>query len=372
MDLFHRVTRGGFTGEDLYNFMLCRGFHKGVNTFVTLGDRYMLARQSKIERLFDAFLDRCGYSYDIVISTVPFVNGGITRSLQKRRTPFLILPTNLDTSMFFIGMKTVMFEEEDRVLCAFPYEDSDLRKRSLQKVPFPLQRIIVTGFPVKMACQKRYSQEEVNAFKIRHGMDLERVALTVVLGAAGNRRVLAYTQRLAALNPEDFDKALEINVCVGRFEKTYHKLIRWFIRQGAEILREEKSYLSLVLHNGLIFHIRKYVQDFIEIMACSKLVITKTGSCAVNEAIYLGKKLLLDNTDSSLAGHLFWELFNLYFVRKHGLGDVFHDLSEMATLIRILLKEDLGHPVLTGAFPLPDFPSNIQQVVTRLWTKETV
>ena len=101
-------------------------------------------------------------------------------------------------------------------------------------------------------------------------------------------------------------------------------------------------------------------------MVGSDLIITKTGSCSVNEGIYLGKKLLLDNTDTSSARYLFWETFNLYFVRKHGLGDVFYHPSEMTTLVRVLLHEDLGHPVVSGTFEVPDFRKNIKQIVTKM------
>ena len=105
-----------------------------------------------------------------------------------------------------------------------------------------------------------------------------------------------------------------------------------------------------------------------EIMACSNLVITKTGSCSVNEAIYLGRKLLLDNTDTSSARYLFWESFNVPFVRKHGLGDAFHDINELNGMIQMHLREDVGHPVLSGAFPVPNLEENILKVITGLFS----
>ena len=372
LDWLHVASFGKFTGEDLYNFMLCKGFHKALNAFASAGDKYMLANQSKIEKLFEKYLEKLEAPYDLVISTVPFVNGGIAKVLQKRKVPFLIVPINLDTSMFFLGMKQVLVQEEDKILFAFPYDDGDLRKKSLKNVTFPLQKIVVTGFPVRRECQKRYSEEETLVFRENHGMNSNKHCITLVLGASGNRQLLSYVQKLSCLRLQDFDRELEINVCVGKYEKTYQKLCRLLLGQGALLLQETDFFASIQMPNGLVFFIRKYTTALSQIMACSQLIITKTGSCSVNEAIYLGKKLLLDNTDLSLAGHLFWELFNLHFVRKQGLGDVFHDLSEMTTLIRILLKEDLGHPVVTGAFPLPDFKENIQRVVSSLLVSESL
>jgi len=364
LDLFHRVFKGRFTAEDLYNFMLCKGFHKGVNALVSLGSRYMLKKQEQIEHLFDRYLDMQGI-YDLVISTVPFVNGGIARALMRHKIPFLIVPVTLDMRTFFLGMQSLFLQQEDRILCTFPYEDMDLRKKSLQEVSCLESRIVVAGFPVRLACQKRYTTKEIVSLKHRHGMDPSRMTLTLALGSAGDRMVMPYTERLATMPIGEFLSPLEINICVGRHEKTYQKLERYF-RDKTLPVEYNTSYSSWALPNGLVFHIRRYVEHLTDIMACSQVIIAKTGSCIVNEAIYLGCKLLLDNTDSSLAGHLLWEHFTLHFVRKHGLGDVFHDLSEMTALLRIWIREGLSHPVLTGAFPLPDFTQNLRSVVSHL------
>jgi hypothetical protein len=192
------------------------------------------------------------------------------------------------------------------------------------------------------------------------------LSITLILGTTGNRMLLEYTQELAKLSNADFSLPLQLNICVGRNEKIRKTILQWLLDQGGSIVCENTVFTTVKAKNGLLFHLRKFTKDLIEIMVASNLIITKTGSCSVNEGIYLGRKLLLDNTDTSSARYLFWETFNLYFVRKHGLGDVFYQLSEMTTLVRVLLHEDLGHPVVSGAFPLPDFRENIQKIVTNL------
>jgi UDP-N-acetylglucosamine:LPS N-acetylglucosamine transferase len=367
LDFLHSVTSGAFTGEDLYNFMLRKGYHKGMHVlFGKVGNKYMYANQARIEKFFEKYLAESELSYDLVISTVPFVNGGIAKALQKRALPFLILPTDLDTSTFFMGLKPLHFKDEDKIAFAFPYDDVDLKKKGLRNSSLPSDKIVVTGFPVRGDCQKVYSPEQILLLKLKHGMYKNCFSLTLVLGASGNRRLLEYTQELAKLNNADFEKPIEVNVCVGKNDQVQKSILEWFLSQGASIQKEESAFITIQAKNGLLFHLRKFTKDLIEIMACSSLIITKTGSCSVNEAIYLGKKLLLDNTGSSSARYLFWETFNLFFVRKHGLGDVFYDLSEMTTLVKVVLKEDLGHPVTSGAFPLPDFKSNVKQVVSGL------
>lgn len=366
LDFLHSITSGGYTAEDFYNFMLRKGYHKGVNVFATVGNKYMHANQPRIEKLFEKYLLKSSVSYDLVISTVPFVNSGIARALQKRGLPFLILPTDLDTSTFFVGMKQAHFKDEDKIAFALPYDDADLKKKGLKNATLPSDKIVITGFPVRGECQKTYSPEQIALLKLKHGMDPSLLALTLILGASGNRKLFQYTQELAKLSCSDFDRPLEINVCVGKNEKVRKTILCWFISKGAVVQKDTQAFTTVKTPSGLIFHLRKFTKDVIEIMVCSNLILTKTGSCSVNEGIYLGRKLLLDNTDNSSARYLFWETFNLHFVRKHGLGDVFYNLSEMTTLVQILIKEDLGHPVTSGAFPIPHFKTNVTKIVSSL------
>lgn len=364
LDILDVITSGAFTFEGFYNYMLSKGYHRGVYIFASVGNRYMRSNQPRIERLFEKYLQKVLAPYDLVISTVPFINGGIAKALQKREIPFIVLPTDLDTSTFFVGMKKNQFKPEDKILFSLPYDDDDLRKKGLKHANIPHDKIVISGFPVRGGCQKLYSKEQIQLLKMKHGMQEKKLILTLVLGASGNRKILQYTQETAKLEAEDFSLPLEINICVGRNEKVRHLILDWFLAEGARVVQETPAFISVKTPKGIIFHLRKFTKDILEIMVCSNLIITKTGSCSVNEGIYLGRKLLLDNTESSSARYLFWETFNLHFVRKHGLGDVFYQLSEMTTLIRTLLKEDMGHPVLSGAFPLPDFRSNIWKMVT--------
>ncbi len=230
----------------------------------------------------------------------------------------------------------------------------------------PRDKIVISGFPVRGACQKKHTPEGIGLLKLKHGIFENYLSITLILGTSGNRVLLEYTQELSKLSNKQFSRPLQLNVCVGKNEKIRKSILTWLVKEGGKVLRETSSFTTVKAVNGLIFHLRKFTKDLIEIMVASDLIITKTGACSVNEGIYLGKKLLLDNTDTSSARYLFWETFNLYFVRKHGLGDVFYNPSEMPTLVQVLLKEDLGHPVVSGTFCVPDFRENIQEIVSKM------
>ena len=363
VDLFTSITSGAFTGDDFYNLLLRRGYHRAVSLLGRLGVKYMFAKRNQIDQLFQSYLDKSSVKYDMVISTFPYVNLGLALAAQKLNIPFLIMPTDLDTATFFTGLSHIDFSKGGKFAFALPYDDFDLKAKAFRNSTLPKDKIHITGFPVRQECTKRYDKDQLNLLKMKHGLNLSSLCLTLVLGAAGNEMLLDYTLELVNIDPKEFNKPLEVNICVGRYEKMMKKIVGAMIETGAHIIRENSSCITLKTLKGALFHIRGFMKDIVELMSLSSLIITKTGSCSVNEGIYLGKKLLLDNTENSSARYLQWENFNVPFVRKHGLGDAFTELKELIPMIRVLLLEDLGHPVDSGAFPVPDFKKELIDLV---------
>lgn len=366
LDYFTLLTSGSFTGDDFYNFLLRRGHHRAVSFLARLGIKYMIAKRNQIDQLFQNYLHESPIKYDMVISTFPYVNCGLALAAQKLNMPFLIMPTDLDTATFFCGLSQIDFSKGGRFAFALPYDDNDLKLKAFRNFALPKDKIRITGFPVRPDCAKRYTADQLKVLKLKHGLSFDTLVLTLILGAAGNERLYDYTMELSHLDPAPFSRPIEINVCVGRYEKMSERIIASLTGLGSTIIKETENYTTLKTPLGVRFHIRKYMKEMIELMSCSSLIITKTGSCSVNEGIYLGKKLLLDNTENSSARYLQWENFNVPFVRKHGLGDAFTELKELNPMIRVLLQEDLGHPVNSGAFDAPNFEENILSLVAEM------
>jgi UDP-N-acetylglucosamine:LPS N-acetylglucosamine transferase len=131
---------------------------------------------------------------------------------------------------------------------------------------------------------------------------------------------------------------------------------------GGKIFQKNLQYISVKLPSGKVLHIRTFTQEIVEIIACSKLLITKTGSCSVNEAIYLRVPLLLDDTKGSSARHLWWERFNLGFIRKIGRGEVFSHPKQLTALIPQFLKQRAS----LSSFAPPDFSHHILRLVDQM------
>lgn len=363
IDFFTLLTSGAFTGDDFYNLLLRKGYHRAVKMLARLGVKYMTAKRNQIDVLFQKYLNKVPTKYDMVISTFPYVNCGLALAAQKLDIPFLIMPTDLDTETFFLGLSHVDFSKGGRFAFALPYDDPDLTIKAFRTSHLPKDKVHFTGFPVRPDCAKRPSKEHIKLLKFKHGIRFDTLVLTMVLGAAGSEMLYDYTLELSEIDPIDFSRSVEVNICVGRYEKMAERIKAALMNKGASIIRQSAQYTTIKTVKGALFHIRGYTKDLVEIMSCSSLIITKTGSCTVNEGIYLGKKLLLDNTEKSTARHLQWENFNVPFVRKHGLGDAFTEIKELLPMIRVLMQEDLGHPVLSGAFAVPNFSEELLRLV---------
>jgi UDP-N-acetylglucosamine:LPS N-acetylglucosamine transferase len=368
LDGISRFTRGICTSEDLYNFFLRRGLHRALKIFAKMGLRYMVIRKRRMQCIFENFLNEIGSKApDLIISTVPMINGGLVVAAYNKNIPFLIMPTDLDTDTFLSGMEDIDHDANTKFVFALPYDDPDLYLKAVLESNLKSKHLEVTGFPVRRACQKRYTPEEIHLLKKKHGMaEGDWHTITLIVGAVGGDVIIKYAKEIVALKSRELSFPIEINVCVGRNQKVGRKIIHWCLQKGGKLIKKEQNFTSLLTKENVLLHIRGFTRDVIEVMACSELIITKTGSCSVNEAIYLGKKLLLDNTKYSSARHIWWEGFNVSFVKKHGLGDAFNDLEELKIKTLDLLIKNNTASSSQREFTLPNFEENIINLVSKM------
>jgi UDP-N-acetylglucosamine:LPS N-acetylglucosamine transferase len=242
---------------------------------------------------------------------------------------------------------------------ALSYDDPEIKKTTFQNATFREDQLTITGFPVRPACLKKYSQEELQDIRTKFNLFESRRIVTLVMGAVGGNLILEHVKVLCRLDPRAHQLQLQMNICVGHNQKMGNKIRNYLLDQGAKFLGRH----TFLLPTGLVMHIRGYTKDLIELMATSDLIITKTGSCTVNEAIYLGKKILLDNTRRASARYLWWEKFNIPFVQRHSLGTDFTDNKQLLMLIPSFLK----YPEkFKNRLELPNFEENILKTVRQM------
>jgi UDP-N-acetylglucosamine:LPS N-acetylglucosamine transferase len=354
-DWFKRLTRGKISGESVYNWFLQteRGFL--LRAYIFKGKSHLYRRKKKIARFFDRFIESQGKKYDLIISTIPYINHGIVLSAKKHNIPFLLLPTDLDTTGFLNGFNDLAKEDFPTFKLALAYNRPEMLVNVFKNSRLEPEDIVFSGFPVRPACQTRYTQEHLDLLKDKFGMDKNRQTITLVMGAAGCNGIVEHAKVLSS-----FDSSLQINVCAGRNEKSKKAIIDWALSESGRVLYEGDNLTKLQTKNGALLLIRGYTRDIISLLACADLVISKTGSCTVNEAIYLGKKLLLDNSEHSTARFLPWEEFNVWFVKRHKLGAAFSKSEDLYSLVPFILNEEKASPL---NLTLPDFQTNIRTLV---------
>lgn len=330
IDTLNLLTQGKYTGEDLYNFLLKNHQKKLLQWMIEGGKKAMSPR--RIERAFDHYLKELIQQPDLIISPTPFINYGAACAAHRYDIPYLIIPTDLDGSTFlngFPGSATPL-----NIRLALAYDDPLIRERTIQNKQLRKDQILVTGFPVKPACCRKYSSHEKQQIRSSFHLFESHKTVTLVMGAVGGNLLYNHVKSMLALDPRVHGFHLELNVCTGHNQKMAAKISSLLHSQGARSL----DHGAFVLPSGLVVHVRGYVANLIDLMAVSDLIITKTGSCTVNEAIYLEKKIILDNTERSTARYLMWEEFNIPFVEKYGLGLSFNDSRQLPMLIPSLLK----------------------------------
>jgi processive 1,2-diacylglycerol beta-glucosyltransferase len=367
IDTFSVLSFDKFTAEDLYNFFLRKGFHRCIEFFFCrFGFKLLRFRRKKIQNLFERYFEKRP-APDLVISTFPLINSALFVAAHNYDVPVVILPTDLDSESFLFGMDEVQIDEKAQLTLAMPYDDPDLQLKAIRESNLKQKHLFVTGFPVRPACLKKYQPEELKEIRKKHGMKEGMRTITLIMGAVGGDVLLKYTQELSKLKLlSAVEQTLQLNVCVGRNKEIAGEIRDWILAHGGKLISESQGYTTVESQEGVTIHIRGFTNEVIEIMACSEVIITKTGSCSVNEAIYLGKKLLVDNTELSSARHVWWESFNVSFVKKHNLGDAFSDIGELSTKTVTLLYQPTQSPSARGDFRLPSFEENVLTLVEKV------
>lgn len=364
IDGLSMLTFGRFTGEDLYNLSLRKGYHRLIKfLFCHVGTYYMRGKRRRMQTLFEKYLLKNKNPPELIISTMPMINAALISATQKHGMPLLVMPTDLDSETFLLGMDEIQIADEAKLVVAMPYDDPDLQLKAVREGQLKAQHLYVTGFPVRPACLKRYRPEELAELRKKHGLKEGIPTLMLIMGAEGGDAIMNYAKELTKLRLADKGGSFQLNICVGRNKKIAKAIREWLVGEGGTVVYSSEAFTTILCRDGFFVHVREFTKEVVEIMACSDLIITKTGSCSVNEAIYLGKRLLLDNTENSSARHIWWESFNVSFVKKHNLGDAFSDLSELCPKALSLLNQTTQSPSARGDFRLPSFEENLLSLV---------
>ena len=332
LDLIDKITRGRISGEEFYNFLLRRHWLRAANAYCRIGGWTFRRIPRTLERALDHFIDE--QQPDLIVSVIPLINFAFLEIAQKRGVPFLIVPTDLDLRYFLNGIDSPDYE---KFHLALPYDDEEIH-RSTVEAGIPAHQIEVTGFPIREQFLEQ-PDRDMARIRQRFGVPEGRKVVMLLMGGVGSVATLQFVERIRR---HSLGFPVHLLVCLGQQ------------RQMAPRLEEAAARGNGSLSLSTI----GFTDEIAELMAISDLLITKPGTCSVNEALYMGTPMLIDARRT-----LRWEKMNIDFVAKHRMGEALTGLDRLDPLLQQYLTGDASG---SSTLETPDFRNRIRDLTARI------
>lgn len=344
LDPLTKACKRKYSGVDMYNFFLRKGWHLCAQILVHGGNFINGKRKKEVIKNTLAFLERQDrIPAHLIISTIPSFNHGFLAAIKTKNIPFIITPTDLETYLFSYGI-TEKDARHPYFKFGLPSSDALVRLKLAQRSPIRAENIETMGFPSRQECRKTYLPEDIVKLKQNFALNSHTKIVTLVAGAQGGKSMLKHVSVLLNIQ---LAQPLEFNVCTGKNTNLLKQICELMHLKKAQAIHSMPGVHSFLIH-GITFHIRPFFKDLISLMAISDIVVTKTGTCTVMEAVQLALSentlphnlfLLLDNTKSSSARRFMWERFNIPYVNSLNIGTSFSSSRELKQQIIHFLTE---------------------------------
>lgn len=296
IDPVRTASLGYLNFEGLYNILLKKGWYR--NSTTNAGLLYFNSRSAKIKHLITAYLRK--ESPDLILSVVPLFNGYILQAAQELNIPFILVPTDLDATTF---IRTIVHPTFSQFRVAISFDHGTINQKLLPN-KIQANQLSLTGFPLKKSFSEPKNRDEIKKkFNIRQ----DKPVIMILMGAQGSKTTLSFAQELA-----DFDRPAHLLFCVGKNEAIKDSI--------------EKMTFAPRLSVSCI----GFTPAIADLMSAADLIITKSGTVSVCEAIYMNLPLILDATHALLS----WEKLNHQFIEDMGFGLSLthrHELKDILT-----------------------------------------
>ncbi len=302
LDIIKTLSFGKQHGEKFYEQFMAKKYFRFLNALHYVGKWYFRRRKSTISNLIENSL--LTHNPDLVISVIPLVDGAIIDACQKLNLPFLLLPTDLDSSNYIHDINA---PNHKKFHVALPFDDDEIRG-ILKPACIPEPHVSVTGFPIRADF---FEQKDKMAIKKTYSIDQDKPVIFLLMGSVGSDALYSFSQQLATLT-----FPVHIVICVGRYKE----------------MKEKLYTIDFPAHISIT--IIEFIQKISDLMSVADLLITKAGPVSMSEAMYMNLPMLVDVTCSTLA----WEKFNYEFIRKRQFGDIIERVEDIPRLVTQILQ----------------------------------
>lgn len=293
IDPAHVMSGGLFSGEEYYNALIRNGWSTTMNVCMPISLRYFSLRKHTVKKLIRAHIE--SENPHLLISVAPFFNGTILELAQEMNIPFILTPTDLDARTFLYNMEN----NQNKFTLALSFNNERIRS-TMPTVKNDYLK--VTGFPLKKSFSEPKDKELI---KQQWNIPQGKPIILVVMGAQGSQALVSYAQELSQLSHN-----AHILFCLGKSAAVATTIERLPFKQA--------TYSCI-----------GFTDRMADLMYISDLIITKSGTVSVCEALYTNVPMILDATNKVLR----WEQFNHEFITQQGFG---YSLKESKSLLPLL------------------------------------
>ncbi|MDR3550319.1 MAG: hypothetical protein P4L31_02815, partial [Candidatus Babeliales bacterium] len=210
IDVINTLSGQRMNGEQFYEHCMIRKYNTFLSALHGVGKWYFRQAQKKISKIIENFL--INEQPDLVVSVIPLVDGSIVEATRKLGIPFLLLPTDLDSTNY---IHDIYLPKHPKLRVTLPFEDTDLRKK-LAPARIPADQVSITGFPIR---QDFFEHKDISALKQQYNVTEDKPVILLLMGSVGSDTLYSFSLELAKL-----PIAAHIIICTGRYEAIKNKI----------------------------------------------------------------------------------------------------------------------------------------------------
>jgi processive 1,2-diacylglycerol beta-glucosyltransferase len=337
LDPLKFITAEEYSGEEFYNLLMPGKYFRILGLMYELGAWYIQLQKEKVHAALRDYITQ--NQPDLLISVIPIINNIVLDVAQELDIPFLLMPTDLDISPYIINIEKPAYE---KFYIGLPFDDEEIMA-PLETAHIPRHYITIVGSPLKTHF---FIKKNKTILKKKYTFDPHKPVIMTLMGSHGSDDMKEYVTQLLKI-----DLPAHIIACIGKNEKS----------------QKELSKLSVPDHLSL--SIVGFTPDIADYMAISDILISKSGTLSLSEALYTNLPLLLDATSSLLP----WEKFNHQFIKQHGFGTSIKQFDEIAPLVSAMIKDKSWLNLYKNnieKWEKKNFPVEIKKLVERIFKQK--
>jgi len=303
LDPIRVITGNTYSCEELFNEFLPKKYIRLLSWISRFGIEYIHRRRKRIYHDLRTYIVQSKPT--LIISFIPVMNYIILDVAQELNIPFLLIPTDLDATLYVQRIKNPDYKQ---FYIGLSFDDEDIRK-PFKKNHIAPKHIIVLGAPLKADF---FIQQNKDLLKEQYNIPQNKPVIMLLMGSRGSYETEKYTQQLLKI-----PFPAHLLICIG------------------QNLKSKEALQKFMIPKHITLSIIEFTPHIADYMTVSDLLISKSGTQSVCEALYKNIPLFID----AITNPLLWEKFNHTFIKKHRFGQLIKRYKQIVPLMTSLIDD---------------------------------